>query len=321
MTSIDRRGSAIRLHGFARTLVAISTTTALALATGCAGKVFYLPATRAEVGARRHGDLEPPLRLLWEHKVDSHPLGESLLAGPLLLQLTKSPKLHAFDRYNGRRLGRQSVSAGVCAPPRLVGSSRALLILAEAAVASKPVLRAMNRQTRQIDWTFAGAVCAPVAARNDTVIIPLEAGGLVALAAGDGSELWRVETAAGLVAGPTLSGDTVFAGDTKGNLVAVSLRDGSESWSAELGSSVRSQPLADGGRVFASTGSGVTQAFDAQTGEALWQRSLGALLTPGLALAGPVIIVGSSDRVLYALDVDEGKIVWQFEIWLLAVSG
>jgi len=317
MACKERRGAVIRLPGFARALV-IASMTPIALTAGCAGKVFYLPSliqtgdygTRSE--ARSWAGVEPPLRLLWQHKVDSYPLGEALFAGPLLLQLTTSPKLHAFDRYNGGRLGRQGVSEGVCAPPRLVGSSGALLILAEAGE-GKPILRAMNRQTRKTEWTFVGAVCAPVAARNDTVIVPLETGGLVALAAADGSELWRAETVAGLVAGPTLSGDTVFAGDLKGNLVAVSLRDGSEIWSAEMGASVRSQPLVDGGRVFASTGSGVTQAFDVQTGEALWQRPLGALLTPGLALADSVLIVGSSDRVLYALDVEQGGIVWQFE--------
>lgn|GEM_PF-627424 len=328
MSCVERRRAATRLGVglspicfFARALVAVVFTASIVLATGCTGKVFYLPShskagdypgSRAEGGFPLEGP-EPPLRLLWQQEVDSYPLGKSLLAGPLLLQLTMSPKLYAFDRYNGRRLGRMGVPEGVCAAPRLVGSAATLLILAEARGGDKPILRAMNRQTRKTEWTFAGAVCAPVATRNDTVIVPLETGALVALAAADGSQLWRVETEAGLVAGPSLSGGTVFAGDLEGNLVAVSLRDGSEIWSAQLGASVRSQPLVAGGRVFANTGSGVTQAFDALTGEALWQQPLGALLTPGFALADSVVIVGSSDRVLYALDLEEGTIVWRFE--------
>ena len=55
----------------------------LCLLTACGEKVLYL-------GGPRHGavGVEPPLQLLWTHKMDGSPLGGALFAGDLILQLT-----------------------------------------------------------------------------------------------------------------------------------------------------------------------------------------------------------------------------------------
>ena len=88
------------------------------LLTACGEKVLYL-------GDLSHGAIgvEPPLQLLWTHKMDGSPLGGALFDGDLILQLTTEPTLYALDRRNGTRLGKHGYGKMACAPGQLAGAA------------------------------------------------------------------------------------------------------------------------------------------------------------------------------------------------------
>ena len=294
----------------------------VATIAGCQGKIFYVSGTSSfaphewppklrDGEGYRGRSLEPPLRLLWQRQLDDPPLGPPVMAGALLLQLTTSPTLYAFDRHNGHRLGKKGMDEGICGGPGLAGAEGETLIIGESG--RDAVLRAIDRRSRDTRWTFDGAVCAQVAVRRDTIIVPLEAGRLAALSAIDGQELWALEMTGGLAAGPLVDGDTVFAGDLKGAFIAVDVVDGGERWRAQLGASVRGTPVAHGDRIMTVSGDGVAYALDRNTGDVFWRQPIGGLLTPGVALASEMAVVGCSDRSLYGLNVEDGAIVWSFE--------
>lgn len=118
----------------------------LCLLTACGEKVLYL----GEPG-RGTGGIEPPLQLLWTHKMDGSPLGGARFAGDLILQLTTEPTLYALDRRSGTQLGKHGYGKMACAPGQLAGALYALGILGR-----KPALRVLDRRTAAERWRHEG---------------------------------------------------------------------------------------------------------------------------------------------------------------------
>ena len=279
----------------------------LALSTGCGDKVFYLGESGYGVARVAAKGPEPPLQLLWERSLDAPPAGGVLFAGALALQLTTSPSLMAFDRYNGTELGKQGYDELVCGPGSLSG---ALFLVGE--LGKQPALRALDRRTLAERWRFAGAHCHAPVVRGDTLLALQEKGVLAALHAVDGRVLWRVELADRVRVGPTAGTDAVFVATAAGELVALALADGAERWRRSLGESLRARPLYAGDRVYTATASGTVVAVRSDSGQVVWERSLGGLPTRGLALGAGVLVVGSVDRHLYGLDAATGVERWRF---------
>ena len=272
------------------------------LLTACGEKVLYL-------GERGRGavGVEPPLHLLWTHKMDGSPLGGALFAGDLILQLTTEPTLYALDRRNGVQLGKHGYGKMACAPGQLAGVLYALGVLGR-----KPALRVLDRRTATERWRHEGAFCQVPVVRGDTLIAIDDAGVVQALHVADGRMLWRTELGGLVRTGLALSGDLAFAGTAAGDLVALSAATGEERWRTGLGEAVRSQPLPAGERVFAATASGRVLAARRDSGRVVWERALGALPTAELALASGVLVVGCADRHFYGLDAASGEVRWTF---------
>lgn len=289
------------------------------LAGGCGGGVLYIPGdgqggqTWLQAGGGKEGwayraaGVEPPLRLLWQQKTDAPPLAGVLFTERLVLQQTTAPSLYIFDRYSGQLLGKRGGSTPLCGPPTLVGE---LLIYGE--LGGKPHLRAFDRQQRKVRWSYAGVVCAPVVEWGDTLLVALESGQLVALAAADGSELWKSEIGGLLQLAPAVEAETVYIGNAAGELIALDLLSGTEQWRCDLQSGVRTRPAVDGAYVYLGTADGALQAVRVDSGQVAWRRELGALMTAGLALKPAVVVVGAVDHSIYGVARDSGEILWQF---------
>lgn len=293
---------------------------------GCGGgNLPYFPPTANEGSgedwnqdgggsARRHHrplGLEPPLRLLWEQRLKSPPLGGSLVSGPSLLQMTKTAAIHAFDVRSGRELGTRGYGEIPCAPPAVAGASSEVLVVAE--YFPDPLIRGVSRLDGSTLWSRKTAVCAPIVARSDTVIIADETGAVTALTASDGEAVWELDGDGRYASGPSMLGELLIIGDSAGTLRGLRVADGEEQWSSQLGAGVRSGPAISPRRVFVGTGEGEMIAVIADTGEELWRTALGSLLTPGLTLSADLVVAGSVDRHVYALDAETGSIVWRFE--------
>ena len=272
------------------------------LLTACGEKVLYL-------GEPRHGAMgvEPPLQLLWTHKMDGSPLGRALFAGDLILQLTTAPTLYALARGNGTLLGKHGYDKMACAPGQLAGELYALGVLGR-----KPSLRILDRRTVVERWRHEGAFCQVPVVRGDTLIAVDDEGAVQALRMADGLMLWRAELGGLSRTGLLLSGDLAVAGTVAGDLVALSAATGNEHWRTRLGEAVRSRPVPAGDRVVTATASGRVLAARRDSGRVVWERALGALPTAELALAAGVLVVGCADRYLYGLDAATGAVRWTF---------
>jgi len=272
------------------------------LLTACGEKVLYL----GEPGLGT-GGVEPPLQLLWTHKMDGSPLGGALFAGDLILQLTTAPTLYALDRRNGTRLGKHGYDKMACAPGQLAGELYALGVLGR-----KPSLRVLDRRTATERWRHEGAFCQVPVVRGDTLIAVDDKGLVQTLRLADGHLLWRAELGGLSRTGLSLNGDLAFVGTASGDLVAVSTKTGREHWRTSLGEAVRSRPVSTGEHIVTATASGRVLAAHRDSGQVVWERALGALPTPELALAAGVLVAGCADSHFYGLDAATGKVRWTF---------
>ena len=256
---------------------------------------------------------EPPLSLVWRQAVGGAPLGGALIAGPVLLQLTRDTDVLAFDLATGTRLGRRRLDRPLCAAAALAGARGELLLLAR--TGRDPGLHAVDRASGDSVWRRAGAVCAPPAVAADRVYAPLESGRLAALSAARGDLLWEVELPGRLLTAPSVAGETVYAGDSSGELVAAAADGGRVLWRRSLGAAVRTRPAVDAeaGRLWTATADGTVHGLRADDGGTVWTARVGGLPAGGLSRGAGVIAAGSSDRALYAFDPESGRGLWRFE--------
>jgi outer membrane assembly lipoprotein YfgL len=141
-------------------------------------------------------------------------------------------------------------------------------------------------------------------------------GSVVALAAGNGRELWRGSAGAPLTAGVGSDG-RYAAVVTRDNELLV-LDRGQPKWRTRLGSLVSTAPLVAGERVFVMGVDRVVQAYDALDGRYLWQLKRGGepltLSQPGVLSAfKDTLLVGQGQR-LTGVDPLKGSVRWEVSL-------
>ena len=148
--------------------------------------------------------------------------------------------------------------------------------------------------------------------------------GMYALRAGDGSTIWRFQTASSVNSEALYDRDLdlVFFGSDDDGMYAVRARDGGLVWRYTTGAEVQKRPVIvdrPGGKriiLFCNAADSVFAA-DAETGTPLWKRirtpALGLEVAghSGVAVDGDRVYVGLSTGHVAAYDVETGKDKWE----------
>jgi outer membrane protein assembly factor BamB len=173
--------------------------------------------------------------------------------------------------------------------------------------------------TGRVVWSAKGdninfplSIATPV----DRFVVASSDGTVRALAAADGSELWRGDAGGKLLAG--IGSDGRFAAVVNRDNELVVLDAGKVVWKKALPTPVIAAPLVAGERVFALTLDRQVLAFDALDGRKIWElRRPGEPLT--LAKAGVLmgykdtLIVGQGSR-LAGVDPLKGQLRWEASV-------
>ena len=138
-------------------------------------------------------------------------------------------------------------------------------------------------------------------------------GGVVALEADSGRELWRTNIGAKISAGVGSDGNVAAVVSREGELVA--LEGGRVKWKKALGVRVATAPLVAGGRIFVLGVDRTVQAFDAADGLKLWQVQrpgdpLTLSQTGVIAAFKNTLIVGQGPRMA-AFDPVSSTLLWE----------
>jgi outer membrane protein assembly factor BamB len=131
-----------------------------------------------------------------------------------------------------------------------------------------------------------------------------------------GKRIWRSETKARVIAGPTVSGAAVLAGTMDGEVIALKRADGTPLWRVPLSSEVLAPPVGDGNIVVARSGDGKTYGLSAVSGERQWtfDHTVPNLTLRGLSapvLAGGRVFVGLDNGRVAAARLSDGQVAWE----------
>jgi outer membrane protein assembly factor BamB len=162
------------------------------------------------------------------------------------------------------------------------------------------------------------------------VVVCAADGYLVALDAETGSERWRVNVAAEVLAPPVVRGDAVVIKTIDNRLRAFSRFDGAERWAVERATPLltmrgSSAPVMVGTTVIAGFDNGRLVAVNVATGDVAWEQLLSpptgrsdlerlADIDGAIGVVGQDVYAGGYQGSIAALAAESGQILWAREI-------
>lgn len=173
-----------------------------------------------------------------------------------------------------------------------------------------PVQQAWTAKLGEINFPLT------LSASANSVMLAAGNGLVLAVDAGTGRDLWRINAGAALAAG--VGGDARLAAViTQGNEL-VSMGEGKVVWRQKLLAQAFTAPFVAGGRVFVLAADRSVSAFDGATGRKLWtQQRPGEplVLRQGgvLQAVGNTLVAGLGGR-LTGLNPDNGSVRWELPI-------
>lgn len=155
-----------------------------------------------------------------------------------------------------------------------------------------------------------------LAVEDDVVVSAGADGEVVAVAPGTGKDLWRVDTGAALVSGPSVASDLVLLGTRDAHVIALKRASGELVWKARVSSEVLAAPIGAGNVVVARCGDGRIFGLNASTGARLWSfdRTVPSLVLRGLAppvIEGNSVFAGLDNGRVVGLRLDDGQLLWE----------
>jgi outer membrane protein assembly factor BamB len=251
--------------------------------------------------------------------------------------------LYALDAASGQIVWSHRFDGPLTGAPMVQGN-RVFVAAADS------TLWSFDAATGRVDWSRQGTPSLTVMARGaapaasgETIVMPTQAGELVALRRSNGAVLWNTQVVgrrvgaayaqiSAITGDPVIDGSRVYAANQSGRLVAMDLRNGQTLWSAREAAYSPVWPV--GGSVFLVSDENRLMRLDARTGEAIWAQELPLYravrwarnrgpIEPqhGPVLAGGRLWVASGDGVLRGFDPVSGATVAQIDIPGGAASG
>lgn len=141
-------------------------------------------------------------------------------------------------------------------------------------------------------------------------------GRVFAYARDTGKLLWRADTGARVISGPTVSADTVMLGTLDAEVIALKRSDGSELWRQTVSSEVLGPPVAEGDTVVVRAVDGRVFGLTAAQGQPVWNfdRTVPSLVLRGSSaplVGGGRAIIGMDNGRVASLNLADGQPQWE----------
>jgi outer membrane protein assembly factor BamB len=149
----------------------------------------------------------------------------------------------------------------------------------------------------------------PVA--TDRHLFVVEPDAIVALAAADGSESWRLPIGEPLATRPVSRNGWLVAATASGTLIVVRAADGHVVWQRDNGARISAPPSVASDRIYVPLENRRIVALALEDGAMVWDRGLGGSPTSVLATDDRVY-VGATDNFLYAFRTASGGLAWRW---------
>ena len=141
-------------------------------------------------------------------------------------------------------------------------------------------------------------------------------GGVYAYSRDKGKLLWKTQTGARIISGPSVSTDQVIIGTLDAEVIALKRADGKELWRSKTSSEVAGPPASEGNMVIARSVDGRVHGLSAAAGERMWtfDRDVPNLVLRGSSaplLIGDRAYVGMDNGRVASLRINDGQQVWE----------
>lgn len=155
-----------------------------------------------------------------------------------------------------------------------------------------------------------------LAVEPDLILTADVSGDVFALDPKNGRRLWRAQTGARVISGPTVAGDLVLLGTKDAEVIALKRADGTPVWRVTVSSEVLAPPAGEGNVIVVRCGDGKLFALAAADGKRLWSfdRAVPPLTLRGLSaplVYGNTVFVGLDNGRAVALKLDSGELLWE----------
>lgn len=141
-------------------------------------------------------------------------------------------------------------------------------------------------------------------------------GGVYAYSRDKGKLLWKTQTGARVISGPSVSTDQVVVGTLDAEVIALKRADGEEMWRSKTSSEVAGPPAGEGDMVIARSVDGRVHGLSASAGERMWtfDRDVPNLVLRGSSaplLIGDRAYIGMDNGRVASLRINDGQPVWE----------
>ncbi len=155
-----------------------------------------------------------------------------------------------------------------------------------------------------------------IAVEQDAVYVGAEDGDVAAYNPKTGGTIWRTDTHARLISGPSVTGDTVLLGTLDAQVIALNRADGKRLWKSDTSSEVMAPPVSDGRIVVVRSVDGRIFGLNASSGKRIWSfdRDEPSLTLRGQSaplFEGGNALVGLDSGDVISLDSQDGKLAWE----------
>ena len=155
-----------------------------------------------------------------------------------------------------------------------------------------------------------------LAVESDVIVSADVDGKVYALSPEDGHKLWKADTGARLISGPTVEGPLVLLGTLDAEIIALKRADGTLAWRTGVSSEVLAPPVAHGRFVVARCGDGKLFGLSAEDGKRIWSfdRAVPSLTLRGLSaplIVGNTVFAGLDNGHAVSLNLETGETLWE----------
>jgi len=309
----------------------------------------FIRGTAAGPGAIESTEWTGRLDVVWSVRVSDRPAGPLTLGHGVLIYPGVRRRIRFYDQSSGAYLGRwqakRPAQTGVSLLDSLAfygttlpyyrlccvdlsrrhrvwqgsvkdAAAGTIIVQDRLVVASSAgTLEAFNAYTGEPVWSLEapGRLVAGPSGDVDRVYQPVANGAVIAAAASDGRELFRVELNEPIPAGVAVGG-FVFVAAMPGDVFALDRLDGHTVWRTSVGGEVWAAPAVAEGRVFVGLATGELVALDAATGSELWRYRTVEVVRAAPVAVGRFVVVGTMTGKLLSLDAATGSVVDQHQL-------